>query len=74
VDSLSVPATLLRLPLITLGKHAWLKAYHPAQITQAVIETKDDETLIAQADGELFVDSKFEVEILPNALQIIVAA
>lgn len=72
IDSLTVPKTLARLPLIVTGKHSNLKAYHRREITEASISSTTGERLVAQADGELFWDTHFEVSTLPAQLQVLV--
>lgn len=74
VDSLSVPATLMRLPLIVAGKHENLRVYHSDHISSARLSSSSGQPLAAQTDGELFTDTHFEVSALPDALRVIVPA
>ncbi|MDR1775625.1 MAG: diacylglycerol kinase family lipid kinase [Actinomycetes bacterium] len=72
IDNLSVPASLARLPLITRGAHTKLKVYHMRQIERAVLQSAHGGELIAQADGELFSGTRFEVGVHPGAIRVII--
>jgi len=70
IDPLSLPQALMRLPFVVLGKHTGMKVVRMSRRTSVVIESADP--MPAQIDGEVMVDRRFEVEIVPDAIECIV--
>jgi YegS/Rv2252/BmrU family lipid kinase len=70
IDPLSLPGALMRLPFVIFGKHTGFKVVHMSRRRSLVIES--DEPMPAQVDGEVKVDSRFEISILPRAIECIV--
>lgn len=70
IDPLSLPQALMRLPFVVLGKHTGMKVVRMSRRTSVVIES--DDPMPAQIDGEVMVDRRFEVEIVPDAIECIV--
>lgn len=70
IDPLSLPEALVRLPFVIFGKHTKMKPVHMARHRSIVIEC--DDPMPAQIDGEVMLDRRFEVTVLPQALEYIV--
>ncbi len=70
IDPLSLHQALVRLPLVILGKHTGLQVVNMSRHHSAVIESA--EPIPAQVDGEVLVGNRFEVSILPRAIECIV--
>lgn len=70
IDPLSLPQALMRLPFVVLGKHTGMKVVRMSRRTSVVIDSADP--MPAQIDGEVMVDRRFEVEIVPDAIECIV--
>lgn len=70
IDPLSLPQALIRLPFVVLGKHTGMKVVHMSRHRSVVIES--DEPMPAQVDGEVMVGNRFEVEVLPLAIECVV--
>jgi YegS/Rv2252/BmrU family lipid kinase len=70
IDPLSLPGALLRLPFVVLGKHTRFKVVTMSRRRSIVIESA--EPMPAQLDGEVMVDRRFEISILPGAIECIV--
>lgn len=70
IDPLTLGQALVRLPLVIAGKHTGLKAVRMSRHFSAVIES--DEPIPAQIDGEVLVGNRFEISILPEAIEYIV--
>ncbi|MCK8114006.1 diacylglycerol/lipid kinase family protein [Anaerosoma tenue] len=72
IDPLSLPQALLRLPFVIIGKHTGMKVVHMSRRRSVLIES--DEPMPAQIDGEVLVERRFEISILPEAVECIVPA
>lgn len=70
IDPLSLPQALVRLPFVVLGKHTGMKVVRMSRHRSVVIES--DEPMPAQIDGEVMVGNRFEVEVLPLAIECVV--
>lgn len=70
IDPLSLPQALMRLPFVVFGKHTKMKPVHMGRHRSLVIES--DDPMPAQIDGEVMVDTRFEVTVLPQALEYVV--
>ncbi len=70
IDPLSLPQALVRLPFVVLGKHTGMKVVRMSRHRSVVIES--DEPMPAQIDGEVMVGNRFEVEVLPLAVECVV--
>ena len=70
IDPLSLTGALVRLPFVVFGKHTHMKPVHMSRHSSVVIEC---ETLVpAQIDGELLLERRYVVDMLPGAIQCIV--
>lgn len=73
LQDMSIPAILLRLPLVMAGRHLDLKQCRHFRCDRLTIRSQDGE-MIAQLDGEVRRRSEpLEVRILPGALSVLVA-
>lgn len=70
IDPLSLPGALARLPFVVAGKHTRMKPVHMSRHTSAVIEC--DAPIPAQIDGEVLLERRYEVAMLPGAIECIV--
>ena len=70
IDPLPLLEALLRLPFVIFGKHTKMRPVHMSRHVSIIIES--DEPLPAQIDGEVMVDRRFEIEVLPSAIECIV--
>lgn len=70
IDPLTLPQALMRMPFVVFGKHVGMKVVHMSRHTSVVIES--DESMPAQVDGEVIMGRRFEVEVLPDAIEYIV--
>jgi YegS/Rv2252/BmrU family lipid kinase len=70
IDPLSLPEALVRLPFVIAGKHTKMKVVHMSRHTSIVIES--DGPMPAQIDGEVLLESRYEISMLPRAITCIV--
>lgn len=70
IDPLSLPECLWRLPFVVMGKHTRMKPVHMSRRRGMVIESEDP--MPAQIDGEVMLDTRFDVSILPAAIECLV--
>ncbi len=71
IDPLSLPGALARLPFVIFGKHTGMKPVHMSRHTSILIESQTP--LPAQIDGEVLMEKRYDISILPGALECIVA-
>jgi YegS/Rv2252/BmrU family lipid kinase len=70
IDPLSLPQALARLPFVVAGKHTRMRPVHMSRHTSLVIDC--DRALPAQIDGEVLLDSHYEIRMLPGAIRCVV--
>ena len=70
IDPLTLPQALMRLPFVVVGKHTGMKVVRMSRRRTVVIES--DCPMPAQIDGEVMVSDRFDVEIVPDAIECIV--
>lgn len=70
IDPLSLPQALMRLPFVIAGAHTGMRPVHMARHRSLTIDS--DEPMPAQIDGEVLIDRRFEVEILPAGVECVV--
>lgn len=70
IDPLSLGGALMRLPLLVFGKHTKMRPVHMSRHTRIVIESETP--VPAQIDGEVMLERRYDVSILPRAVTCIV--
>ncbi|MDZ4180981.1 MAG: diacylglycerol kinase family protein [Coriobacteriia bacterium] len=70
IDPLSLPEALLRLPFVVAGRHTGMKPVHMSRHRSLIIEC--DGALPAQIDGEVLLESRYDLSILPGAIRCVV--
>ncbi len=70
IDPLSLSQALLRLPFVVAGKHTKMKPVHMSRHSSLVIES--DSPIPAQIDGEVFLKNRYEISMLPSAIECMV--
>lgn len=70
IDPLSLPEALVRLPFVISGKHTRMKPVHMSRHTSLIIEC--DVNVPAQIDGEVLLTNRYEISMLPKAINCMV--
>lgn len=70
IDPLGLPEALARLPFVVMGKHTHMKPVHMSRHTSLTIEC--DRALPAQIDGEVLLERRYEIQMLPMAIECVV--
>ncbi len=70
IDPLSLPGALMRLPFVIVGKHTSMKPVHMSRHSSLIIEC--DQRVPAQIDGEVLLECRYEVDLLPGAIECVV--
>jgi len=70
IDPLKLHEALWRLPFVIAGKHTKMTVVHMSRHTSVTIES--GVPLPAQIDGEVLLDKRYDVRMLPGAIECIV--
>ena len=70
IDPMSLPETLFRLPFLIFGKHTKMKPIHMRRHSSLLIESPVP--VPALIDGEVLLENRYEVTMLPKAIECIV--
>jgi len=70
IKPLSLMQTLIRLPFVVVGRHTRMQPVVMSRHTSVLVES--DTRLPAQIDGEVFLDSRYAVSLIPLAVEYIV--
>lgn len=70
IDPLGLLECLARLPFVVLGKHTRMRPVHMSRHRTIVIDC--DSPVPAQIDGEVLLDQRYEIEIMPGAIECVV--
>lgn len=70
VDALPAMACLPRIPFVITGRHQWMKVVHTYRAKKVMVRSETE--LPAHLDGELMKDKGFLIEIVPQALKVLV--
>ncbi|MDO8963066.1 MAG: diacylglycerol kinase family lipid kinase [Coriobacteriia bacterium] len=70
IDPLGLGEALWRLPFVIAGKHTNMPVVHMSRHTGAIIES--EHPLPAQIDGEVLLEKRYEISMLPGAIECIV--
>ncbi len=72
IDPLSLGEALWRLPFVITGNHTKMRVVHMSRHTSAIIDSVVP--LPAQIDGEVLFERRYEVSMLPGAIECVVPA
>lgn len=70
IDPLRLPEALARLPFVVTGKHTHMRPVHMSRHHAVTIECGCP--IPAQIDGEVLLESRYEIAMLPQAIECIV--
>jgi len=70
IDPLSLPGALIRLPAVVFGRHTRMRVVHMSRHSSVTIEC--DRALPAQIDGEVLLEHRYEISMLPGAIECVV--
>ncbi|MBC7266542.1 MAG: diacylglycerol kinase family lipid kinase [Anaerosomatales bacterium] len=70
IDPLSLLSALVRLPFVIAGKHTRMRPVHMSRHRSVIIEA--DRPVPAQIDGEVLLESRYEISLLPKAITCVV--
>ncbi len=70
IDPLSLPEALVRLPFVIAGRHTRMRPVHMRRHASLTIESECP--LPAQIDGEVLLENRYEIRILPGAVEYLV--
>jgi YegS/Rv2252/BmrU family lipid kinase len=70
IDPMSLPGVFVRLPFVIMGKHTGFKVVHMSRHRKVVVTSPVP--LPGQIDGEVFMETRYDVELLPGAIEYIV--
>lgn len=70
IDPLSLPECLVRLPFVIMGKHTRMRPVHMSRHHTLTIESQ--EPLPAQIDGEVLLERRYDITMLPGAIRCLV--
>lgn len=70
IDPLGLGEALWRLPFVIAGKHTKMRVVHMSRHASAVIDSAVP--LPAQIDGEVLLECRYEVSMLPGAIECLV--
>jgi YegS/Rv2252/BmrU family lipid kinase len=70
IDPLSLTQALMRLPFVISGRHTQMKPVHMSRHSSLIIES--ERALPAQIDGEVLLENRYELSLLPNAIECVV--
>lgn len=70
IDPLGLGGALRRLPFVIAGKHTKMPVVHMSRHVSAVITS--EVPLPAQLDGEVLLENRYEIAMLPGAIECVV--
>ncbi len=70
IDPLGLAEALWRLPFVIAGKHTKMKPVHMSRHSTLTIEC--DARVPAQIDGEVLLESRYEIRLIPSAIECVV--
>lgn len=70
LDKISLPSALWRLPFLVMGRHTKMK---PVTMTRVQsLGLVSEQPVEGQIDGETLIETRYDISILPGALDVIV--
>jgi YegS/Rv2252/BmrU family lipid kinase len=70
IDMMPKPEAFARLPFVIIGKHTGMRRVHMAQAKRVTIVAETP--FEGQVDGEVMLDSSYDIQVVPEALTVIV--
>jgi diacylglycerol kinase family enzyme len=70
IDPLGLAEALVRLPFVITGKHTHMRPVHMSRHSSIVVEC--DQQVPAQIDGEVLMERRYEISMLPGAIRCLV--
>lgn len=70
IDPMPLPETLLRLPAVIIGKHTNMRPVHMSRHASVLVES--EVPIEGQIDGEVMLDTRYEVTTVPGGLEVVV--
>lgn len=70
IDPMRLSEALARLPFVVFGKHTHMRPVHMSRHSSIVIECESP--VPAQIDGEVLLEQRYEIDILPSAIECVV--
>lgn len=70
IDALPRHGALWRFPFVIFGRHGWMRQVHFARHTHVVVTS--DVALPGQIDGEVMLANRYDIRILPSAIDVVV--
>lgn len=72
IDAMPKSEAFLRLPFVVIGKHTNMRPVHMARAKRLTLVSET--TLEGQIDGEVILESAYDIQIVPSAMTVIVPA
>lgn len=72
IDALPLAGALWRFPFVIVGHHGWMRQVHFGRHTSILLES--DMPVPGQIDGEVMLDSRYDISVVPAALDVVVPA
>ena len=72
IDMLPKAEAFARLPFVVLGRHTKMRPVHMRRAKRVTVVS--DKPLEGQIDGEVMLETAFDIQIVPSSLNVIVPA
>lgn len=70
IGKLGLPGALVRLPFVVAGRHGWMRPVTLERHRSVLIES--DVPIEGQIDGEVTLASRYDISVMPAALEVVV--
>jgi diacylglycerol kinase family enzyme len=70
IDALPLRGALWRFPFVVVGRHGWMRQVHFSR--HATVVVSSDVPLPGQIDGEVMLADRYEISVLPGAVEVVV--
>jgi YegS/Rv2252/BmrU family lipid kinase len=72
IDAMPKSQAFMRLPFVVLGKHTKMRPVHMRRAKTITVVA--DEPFEGQIDGEVMLESTYDIEVVPSAMTVLVPA
>ncbi|HEY5540348.1 MAG TPA: diacylglycerol kinase family protein [Coriobacteriia bacterium] len=72
IDAMPKSQAFMRLPFVVLGKHTWMRPVHMGRAKRLTVVSETP--FEGQIDGEVILESSYDIRIVPAAMTVIVPA